>query len=104
VVYRGSRRVSSVLQGRHQWRSRPRGWVTRALRCYEHAIEKDPSYPLARAAASQVHGISGFYGFLPPKAAFSRARAVVEALGTWRGSDVRLGPLSALGCEFWNFL
>ena len=66
------------LKGRHHWLNRPQGWVGRALRCYEQAIEQDPSYPLAHAGAAQVHAITGFYGFLPPKAAFSQARAAVD--------------------------
>ena len=66
------------LQGRHFQFDRPRGWIGKALRRYEHALEKDPSYPLAYAGVAQVHVISGFYGFLPPKAAFSRARAAVD--------------------------
>ena len=66
------------LQGRHQWFTRPQGWRRRALRWFEQAIDKDPSYPLAHAGTAQVHVISGTYGFLPPKAAFSQARAAVD--------------------------
>ena len=66
------------LEGRHHYFKRPRGWIGKALRSYEQAVEKDPSYPLAHAGTAQVHVVTGFYGFLPPKAAFSRARAAVD--------------------------
>ena len=67
------------LQGRHQWINRPAGWLARASRYFEQAAEQDPGYPLAHAGTAQVHVISGLYGFLPPKAAFSRARAAVNS-------------------------
>ena len=66
------------LQGRHHWFSRDRGGLNRALRCFEQAVEKDPAYALAHAGAAQVYVIFGLYGFMPPKAAFPRAKAAVK--------------------------
>ena len=90
------------LQGRHHWSIRSRGWAERALRCYEQAIERDPSYPLAHAGTALVHVISGVYGFLPPKAAFPRARmAVNRALAGAPDVDEGLAHLQALAARQW---
>ena len=94
------------LQGRHLWFNRPTGWAGKALRCYEQAIEQDPSYPLGHAGAAAVHVVIGYYGFLPPKVAFSRARASVDrALAGGpdvAGTHVSLGMLRLLFDWDWD--
>ena len=66
------------LQGRHQLFSRYRGGIEKARRCFEQAIEKDPSYAPAHAGIAQVYVIFGIYGFMPPKAAYPRAKAAAK--------------------------
>ena len=75
------------LQGRHLWFSRHGGWPEKALRCFEMAIEKDPSYPVAHAGVARVHASNGTYGFVPPKAAFPKAKAAVDR-GLVAGAEV----------------
>ena len=42
------------LQGRHHYLNRPPGWLAKATRCYEEAVERDPHYPLAHAGIGQL--------------------------------------------------
>ena len=72
------------LRGRHHWFSRYSGGLEKALRYFEQAAEKDPSYPLAHAGVAQAYSIFGLYGFLPPKVAFPRAKV---ALGRTFGGE-----------------
>ena len=93
------------LQGRHHWFSRYRGGLTKALRYFEQAVEKDPDYALAHAGAAQVYVLFGVYGFMPPKAAFPRGKAAAKR-GLVAGKEVAAAhvAMGMTGFAFdWNW-
>jgi tetratricopeptide (TPR) repeat protein len=52
--------------------------MEKAIRFFEQALEKDPSYALAYAGLGSSFMIRGRWGYLPPKVAFPKAKANVE--------------------------
>lgn len=59
------------LQGRyHLSRWTPEGFA-RARPCFEQAVARDPGFALAYDALSEFYWYLGFFGFVPPKEAFS---------------------------------
>jgi serine/threonine protein kinase/tetratricopeptide (TPR) repeat protein len=63
------------LRGRHHWAKWSPEGFRRAIEHYNAAIEKDPSYARAYAGLSDTYGAMGYYGFLPPEVAMTRASA-----------------------------
>ncbi len=66
------------LKGRYYWNKRYEGLLQKGIECFGQALEKDPDYALAYAGLADSYSILGIYHFLPPKEAFSRARAAAE--------------------------
>jgi serine/threonine-protein kinase len=66
------------LRGRHAWFSRYQGGLQKAIAAFEQAIELDPFYALAHAGLADCYSVMGMYGFLPPRAAFPRAKQAAE--------------------------
>ena len=66
------------LQGRYWWNQRYAGSLKKGLDFFEQAIARDPSYALAYAGIADSYSILGFYGFLPPKTAFGKAKGAAE--------------------------
>jgi TolB-like protein len=59
------------LQGRHyMYIETPEG-LTKAKLCFEEAIARDPRFALAYDALGELYWWTGFYGYVPPKQAFS---------------------------------
>ncbi|HLG93710.1 MAG TPA: protein kinase, partial [candidate division Zixibacteria bacterium] len=63
------------LKGRYWWNKRTEEAIWRGIRYFEEAIQKDPLYALAYAGLADSYNMLGFYSMLPPKEAFSKARA-----------------------------
>jgi serine/threonine-protein kinase len=66
------------LKGRYFWYSRQEKAVEKAIGFFEHAAGVDPSYGLAYVGLADSYSILGLWGYLPSKAAFSKARMHVE--------------------------
>ena len=66
------------LKGRYFWYVRKGEALKEAIGFFEQAAEVDPSYGLAYVGLADSYNILGVWGFLPPRAAFSRARTYVE--------------------------
>jgi serine/threonine-protein kinase len=66
------------MKGRHFWYVRKGEALEKAIGFFERAAQADPSYGLAYVGLADSYNILGVWGFLPPGAAFSRARAHVE--------------------------
>jgi DNA-binding SARP family transcriptional activator/TolB-like protein len=67
-------------EGREFYHRRTVPDLQRALESFEKAIARDPNYALAHASKAEVYALLGAYdyGALPPKTAFSAARAAAE--------------------------
>ncbi len=66
------------LKGRYFWNKRTEEGFQKSLECFWQAIEKDPTYALAYAGIADCYDLLGWYGYLPPKEAFPRAKAAAE--------------------------
>ena len=66
------------LKGRFFWNQRYKGSLLRALENFEKAINVDPAYALAYSGVADCYNILGTWHFMPPKEAFSKARAAAE--------------------------
>lgn len=68
------------LRGRYYWNKRPQAEFSRALECYQQAIERDPTFALAFAGIADYYGSLGSWEFggLPPREAYPRAKAAIE--------------------------
>jgi serine/threonine-protein kinase len=70
------------LQGRYWWNKRHEGGLWKSVDFFAQAIARDPSYALAHAGLADAHSVIGYYAFLPPRAAFAKAKQAAEkALG-----------------------
>ena len=67
------------LQGRYHWNRRYKGGMQAAIRFFQQAKEKDPTFALPYAGLADALAILGFYNYLPPKEAFPKAKAAAEA-------------------------
>jgi hypothetical protein len=67
------------LQGRYHWNRRYRGGMQTAMRFFQQAKEKDPSFALPYSGLADALGVLAFYGYLPPKEAFPKSKAAAEA-------------------------
>jgi serine/threonine-protein kinase len=80
-VRRGTADVEAYqdyLKGRYWWNQRQEGGLRKAVGFFEAAIAKDPSYALAHAGLADSYSVIGFYGFMPPREAFARAKRAAE--------------------------
>jgi len=69
------------LKGRYFLNKRTEESLRKAVQYFEQAIKKDPGYALAYVGLADSHILLAEYSHLPPKDAFSRAKAaVVKAL------------------------
>ncbi len=67
------------LKGRYYWAQRPQG-ITKAIECFQQAIEKDPNYALAHAGLADCYVTLGSWenGSLPPQEAMSKGTAAAK--------------------------
>src|SRR5215471_5252021 len=67
------------LKGRHHWNRWTEEGFYKAIEYFQQAVESDPSYALAHAGLADSYMLLGWNGCLPPKQAFSRAKAAANA-------------------------
>ena len=67
------------LQGRYHWNRRYKGGMQAALRFFQQAMEKDPTFALPYSGLADALAVLGFYNYLPPHEAFAKAKASAEA-------------------------
>jgi serine/threonine-protein kinase len=67
------------LQGRYHWNRRYRGGMQAALRFFQQAADKDPTFALPHSGLADSLAVLGFYNYLPPHEAFPKAKASAEA-------------------------
>jgi TolB-like protein len=69
------------LRGRYYWNKFTPEGFTRAVSCFERAIETDSTYALAWSGLGDAYGTMGYYGIIPTQQAMSKAReAALRAL------------------------
>ncbi|HEV8125608.1 MAG TPA: protein kinase [Gemmatimonadales bacterium] len=69
---------SLYLKGRYYWNKRYEVGLHRGLEFFQAAIAKDPGYALAHAGIADSFSVLGFYGYLAPRAAFTKAREAAD--------------------------
>lgn len=67
------------LQGRYHWNRRYRGGMQAAMRFFQQAKEKDPAFALPYSGLADALAVLAFYGYLPAKDTFPKAKAAAEA-------------------------
>jgi TolB-like protein/tetratricopeptide (TPR) repeat protein len=70
---------SLYLKGRYYWGKRPVG-MSRAIECFEQAIERDPRYALAYAGLADAYNTLASWeaGILPPAIGFQKGLSYAE--------------------------
>jgi tetratricopeptide (TPR) repeat protein len=69
------------LKGRQSWNRRTEQDLHDAMRAFEQAVDRDPSFALVYAGMADTWALLGFYSALPPGDAYPRAkRAARQAL------------------------
>lgn len=68
----------AYLKGRHWWNKRTRGAFQKAISFFNTAVTLDPEFALAHVGLAAVYGTMPYYGFMPAKVAFPRARDAVR--------------------------
>jgi len=67
----------TYLKGRYFWNKRTKEGFEKAIKYFEKAIEKDPTYPLSFVGLADTYSLLGEYAYLSPKDAFPKAKAAV---------------------------
>jgi eukaryotic-like serine/threonine-protein kinase len=70
-----SEAYQEYLKGRHAWSKWSVDGFRRAIAHFDAAIAMDPNYARAYAGLGDAYGVMGYYGFLPPEVAMTRAQA-----------------------------
>ena len=70
---------SLYLKGRYYWERRPTG-TSRAIECFEQAIDRDPRYALAHAGLADAYNTLASWegGVLPPQIGFRKGLGYAE--------------------------
>jgi len=68
----------AYLKGRHYWNKRNAESLRKGIACFQDAIERDPTYPLAYVGLADSYLIAGFYSDIPPKDTFPKAKAAAR--------------------------
>lgn len=66
------------LKGRHFWNKMNPVAYANAIESFEQAIKKDPNYAAAYAGLADAYWWSSFWGNLPPRQTFPKAREAVQ--------------------------
>ncbi len=66
------------LKGRFFWNRRTEEGLRKGIEYFEQAMSRDPGYSLAYVGLADSYNLLGFYGFLPPKEAFPKAKAAAR--------------------------
>jgi len=62
------------LRGRYHWNTRSEEGLNKAVKCFEEAIARDPSYALAHVGLADSYAMLGLYGFRRPSTVYPLAR------------------------------
>jgi TolB-like protein/Tfp pilus assembly protein PilF len=65
----------AYLRGCYFWHKRTAQDIAKSVECFHRAIELDALFPLPYAGLAQASGVAGFFGFVPPSAAFAEMKA-----------------------------
>ena len=68
----------AFLKGRYFWNRRTELGLTKSLEYFRQAIDKDAGYALAHAGLADSYGLLGGLEFLPPRDAYSKAKAAAR--------------------------
>jgi len=68
---------SLYLKGRYFWNRRHEGDMMKAIECYQMALQKDPLYAMPYVGITDVFLVLGLWSFIPPKEAFTKAKAAI---------------------------
>jgi serine/threonine-protein kinase len=63
------------LQGRYHWNRRYRGGMQAAMRFFQQAMAKDPSFALPYSGLADALAVLAFYNYLPPQEGFPKSKA-----------------------------
>jgi TolB-like protein/tetratricopeptide (TPR) repeat protein len=77
----GTNRVEayhSYLRGRHFANKSGGQGFHKGIQYFAEAIDNDPTYGLAYAGLADCYGYLGFYGYIPPRESFPKARAAAS--------------------------
>ena len=66
------------LKGRFHWNKRSSDGMARALDCFRKAVQRDPRCALAYAGMADCYSLLAFYGGLPPRGTFAKAKAAAQ--------------------------
>jgi serine/threonine-protein kinase len=66
------------LKGRYFWNKRFEGGLQQAMEHFKQVIEKEPAYALAHVGLADCFIILGWFAYLAPKDAFTKAKAAVQ--------------------------
>jgi adenylate cyclase len=70
------------LRGRYYWNTRSEEGLNKAVKCFEEAIARDPSYALAHVGLADSFAMLGLYGFRRPSSVYPLAKeGITRALG-----------------------
>jgi eukaryotic-like serine/threonine-protein kinase len=69
---------SLYLKGRYFWNKRSEEGIKKAVSLFQQAIQADSGYAPAYAGLADCYIILGYYDILPPKEAFTTAKAAAE--------------------------
>jgi len=83
---------SLYLKGRYFWNRRYEVGLKKALEYFQRAIDKDPLYALPYVGIADSYDILGWFNFLPPEEAFTKAK---EAAARALALDDSLGEAHA---------
>ena len=72
---RNTEAYQAYLKGRYFWNARIGEWMQKALGHFKQAISIDPGYALAHAGYADCYNALGFWGVVPPGAAFPQAKS-----------------------------
>jgi len=64
---------NAFLEGRYHFARGTPEALAKAMACFEHAVEKDPSFALAFDSLAELYWYLGFFGGVPPRDAFSQS-------------------------------
>jgi TolB-like protein len=71
----------SYKMGRSWWNKRTEEGLRKGIECFNHALEEDPKCALAYSGLADCHLFGSFYGRIPPKESFPKARdAALKAI------------------------
>lgn len=78
LLVRSSEVYQLYLRGRSFWSKRSEEYLRKSIACFKLAATKDPTSPFPYAGLADSYNMLGFYNLIPPRTAFSRAKALAS--------------------------